>query len=113
MPDRDSPLVNWHTENNIQEPRAELGPALPAAPLTEPFCFDFSQAVRHIRAGKAVTRMGWNGRYMWLRLQSPDAYSLMSRPYIYMRTVDGDLVPWVASQSDLLADDWALCRGER
>lgn len=43
---------------------------------------------------------------MWLALQVPDAHSKMKRPYIYMSPVGGELVPWVASQSDLLADDW-------
>lgn len=32
----------------------------------------------------------------------------MTLPYIYMRTVQGDLVPWLASQTDLLANDWTL-----
>jgi hypothetical protein len=45
---------------------------------------------------------------MWLKLQEPDANSKMTRPYIYMSTVDQDLVPWVASQTDLLADDWEV-----
>jgi hypothetical protein len=43
---------------------------------------------------------------MWLHLQSPDAGSKMTLPYIYMRTVDGALVPWLASQTDMLATDW-------
>jgi hypothetical protein len=45
---------------------------------------------------------------MWLALQVPDANSKMSRPYIYMKTVNDELVPWVASQSDLLAADWQI-----
>lgn len=44
---------------------------------------------------------------MWLALQVPDAHSKMSLPYIYMSTVSGDLVPWLASQTDVLADDWS------
>ena len=28
------------------------------------------------------------------------------RPHIDMKTADGTVVPWVASQSDILADDW-------
>ena len=45
---------------------------------------------------------------MWIELQRPDEQSKMKRPYLFMSPVDGDLVPWVASQSDLLADDWIL-----
>lgn len=66
----------------------------------------FGWALEVLDSGDRVTREGWNGKGMWLSLQIPDAHSKMSRPYIYMRTVDGDLVPWVASQSDLLAKDW-------
>ena len=63
-------------------------------------------AVETLEDGGKVTRSGWNGVGMWLELQVPDEHSKMSRPYIYMTTVDGQRVPWVASQSDLLAADW-------
>lgn len=69
---------------------------------------DFGEALSHLRRDNAVTRSGWNGQGMWIRLQVPDEHSKMRRPYLYMRPVDGDLVPWVASQSDLLAFDWEL-----
>lgn len=67
---------------------------------------DFGTAVGLLKAGKRVSRTGWNGKGMWLELQVPDAYSKMSLPYIYMRTAQGDLVPWLASQTDVLAEDW-------
>lgn len=67
---------------------------------------DFGQALAALKQGSKVARAGWNGQGMWLALQVPDAHSKMGRPYIYMSTVDGSLVPWVASQTDLLADDW-------
>ena len=70
--------------------------------------FDFGVALGMLRDGERVTRRGWNGRRMWLKLQTPDSHSKMTLPYIYMSTVTGDLVPWVASQSDLLTDDWEL-----
>ena len=69
---------------------------------------DFGDALRHLKGGDKVSRAGWNGTGMWLALQTPDEHSKMSRPYIYMSTVDGRLVPWVASQSDLLAADWEV-----
>lgn len=72
---------------------------------TTPF-MDFGGALESLRFGCRVTRAGWNGKDMWLALQIPDGYSKMRRPYIYMSPVDGELVPWVASQSDLLAEDW-------
>ena len=69
---------------------------------------DFGTAISYLKAGKRVARSGWNGRGMWLGLQRPDVNSTMSLPYIYMSTVTGDLVPWVASQTDLLDDDWEV-----
>jgi len=69
---------------------------------------NFGQAVELMKVGRKVTRDGWNGKGMWLALQVPDAGSKMGRPYIYMSPVDGDLVPWVASQSDMLGEDWKL-----
>lgn len=66
----------------------------------------FGDALDALHYGRKVTREGWNGKGMWLALQVPDKHSKMSRPYIYMSTVDSQLVPWVASQSDLLALDW-------
>ena len=69
---------------------------------------NFGTALDLLKEGHRVTRTGWNGKGMWIALQVPDQHSKMRRPYIYMNPVDGDLVPWVASQSDLLAWDWML-----
>lgn len=67
---------------------------------------NFGQALEHLKTGGKVARVGWNGKGMWLALQRPDEHSKMTLPYIYMSTVTGDLVPWLASQTDLLAEDW-------
>ena len=69
---------------------------------------DFGYALRGLRAGKSVMREGWNGKGMWLKLQVPDEHSKMSLPYIYMSTVDKKLVPWLASQTDMLSEDWVV-----
>ena len=66
----------------------------------------FGEALELLKNGQRVAREGWNGKGMWLALHIPDEYSKMRRPYIYLYPVDGALVPWVASQSDVLADDW-------
>lgn len=68
----------------------------------------FGEAISALKAGQYVSRSGWNGKNMWLGLQVPDAHSKMSLPYIYMCTAQGDLVPWLASQTDVLADDWGV-----
>ena len=66
----------------------------------------FGQALDALKAGVAVSRVGWNGKNMYLKLQRPDAQSKMTLPYIYMFTAQEDLVPWLASQSDMLSEDW-------
>lgn len=67
---------------------------------------DIGWAVTHLRNGHAVTREGWNGKDQRLELQKPDENSKMTLPYVYIVTVQGNLIPWLCSQSDLLADDW-------
>lgn len=69
---------------------------------------NFGEAIENLKHGLKVTRRGWNGKGMWLALQVPDRGSKMSLPYIYMRTAQGDLVPWLASQTDMLAEDWRI-----
>lgn len=66
----------------------------------------FSEALEYLKRGNKVARMGWNGKGMWIAMQRPDENSKMSLPYLYMSTVDGKLVPWLASQTDILSDDW-------
>jgi hypothetical protein len=68
----------------------------------------FEEALAHMREGGGATRKGWNGKDMWVALQTPDEHSKMRLPYLYISTINGDPVPWVASQTDLLADDWQL-----
>ena len=63
-------------------------------------------AVEQLLNGKRVSRPGWNGKGMCLELQVPEARSKMTLPYISMKTADDNLVPWVASQTDILAVDW-------
>ncbi len=69
---------------------------------------DFSEALKALKQGSRAARIGWNGKGMWLEVQRPDAHSKMTLPYIFMSTAQGDLVPWLASQTDILADDWML-----
>lgn len=69
---------------------------------------NFGDALLALKEGKKVSRSGWNGKGMWLELQRPDAHSKMTLPYIFMVTVTGDRVPWLASQTDMLAEDWGV-----
>ncbi|MGA7384509.1 MAG: DUF2829 domain-containing protein [Methylocella sp.] len=66
----------------------------------------FGEAIEALKAGDRVSRAGWHGEKMWLRLKKPGESPEMTLPYIFMSTVSGDLVPWLASQMDILAEDW-------
>jgi hypothetical protein len=65
-------------------------------------------AIKQMQDGQKVARSGWNGKSMYLALQVPDANSKMTLPYVYMYTAQGDLVPWLCSQTDLLSTDWQI-----
>lgn len=73
---------------------------------------DAMYALHAMRSGQRVARHGWNGKGMWLQLQVPDEHSKMTLPYIYLNYPAskehpiGARVPWVASQTDMLANDW-------
>lgn len=70
---------------------------------------NFGQALKYLKLGGCVAREGWNGKGQFIQLQIPDEHSKMNLPYIYISTVQKDLVPWLASQTDLLAEDWKSC----
>lgn len=67
---------------------------------------DIGDAIHTLNRSGRVRRRGWNGKNMWLELQKPDRDSKMTLPYVFMSTAQGDLVPWLCSQTDLLANDW-------
>ena len=76
---------------------------------------DFGEALHELKAGRRVAREGWNGRGIFIELQTPDEHSKMTHPYIFIDTTGLDstndaapknLVPWMASQTDMLANDW-------
>jgi len=76
---------------------------------------DFGKALHELKAGRRVAREGWNVNGIFIELQQPDEHSKMTSPYIYIDTTGlqtnneaapKSLVPWLASQTDMLADDW-------
>ena len=99
--------------------------------MSEQQTTDFGAAIRALKEGKKVTRSGWNGNgmYLWLLPEArvpaswckephlkqlaesnPDGSGEMHcLPSIRMKTADGKvLTGWLASQSDLLAEDWIV-----
>lgn len=81
---------------------------------------NFSHALELLKTGGVVARAGWNGKGMWLTLVTGWNGTLGApvgrlphgwkghAPFIAMYTADGFLVPWLASQTDLLAEDWGI-----
>ena len=75
---------------------------------------DIGNVVRAMKENpkRKFARKGWNGKNMYIQLQVPDEHSKMTLPYTYMRTAQGDLIPWLCSISDLLAEDWIQVGGQ-
>lgn len=83
----------------------------------------FGDAITALKAGKKVARAGWNGKGMFLFLVQgstftvnrppllgiyPEGTEINYCPHVDMRTADGKIVPWLASQTDVLAEDWEV-----
>lgn len=67
--------------------------------------------------GKRIARQGWNGKGMWLEYVPANgvnlAYIRMCYPVHSVAYPNGARVPWLASQTDILADDWVIVEGPR
>lgn len=79
--------------------------------------FNFGKAIEYLKLGYRVARKGWNGKGIFLELQTPDEHSKMTSPYIYIDSTNLETtnksavknrIPWLASQTDMLADDWVI-----
>jgi hypothetical protein len=74
----------------------------------------FGGVVNALKRGYKAQRAGWNGKGLTIQLQRPDVNSKMTLPYIYMEypadsvNTPGCRVPWLASQTDILTDDWII-----
>ena len=80
---------------------------------------NFGLALEELKNGNKVRRKGWNGKGIFIELQRPTETSKMTHPYIFIDTTGlqtsnefapRNLVPWLASQTDMLAEDWELVK---
>ena len=84
---------------------------------------NFSQALSWIKAGQKVQRAGWNGKGMFIFLVPGSTFKVNRPPllgiypegteinyhgHVDMKTADGQIVPWLCSQTDMLAEDWQI-----
>lgn len=79
----------------------------------------FGSAIHALKDGLKVRRRGWNGKGIFIELQVPDEHSKMTSPYIFIDTsglqtdnpdAPKSRVPWLASQTDMLAEDWEVVK---
>lgn len=83
----------------------------------------FSKALEYLKDGKKVQRAGWNGKGMFIFLVQGSTFKVNRAPllgiypegteityhaHVDMKTADNKIVPWLCSQTDLLANDWEL-----
>ena len=75
----------------------------------------FGLAIEALKQGKRVARAGWNGKGMWITHMSegvchdPDSgIEFPVSEFLVVHNADGRIVPWFASQTDMLAEDWAI-----
>lgn len=87
---------------------------------------NFSEALEAVKNGYKIAREGWNGKDMFVVYQKayPDGIHINKNtqdalgvpegtvckflPYLMMKTAQGEFVPWLASQTDILATDWTI-----
>jgi hypothetical protein len=73
---------------------------------------EFDDALLALKRGYRVAREGWNGKGMWLfhveTWTLPGTDSRVLLPFIAMKTADDKIVPWLCSQTDMLAGDWEV-----
>jgi len=81
----------------------------------------FGSAIEALKQGYKVARSGWNGKGMFLFLVQGSTFKVNRPPllgiyeegteinycpHVDKKTADGSIVPWLASQTDVLAEDW-------
>ena len=116
-------------DNRLQQPSDDNKIEAQDCMIPDDATFSFGTAVEALKQGARVAREGWNGKGMWLTMVYPDdganvpprpAYAVYAvtgiaddatngcLPWIGMKTADNKFVPWLASQTDVLAEDWQI-----
>lgn len=128
----DDPVVSKPLAPQINREFSDCGPAGGVGVSVTPFThqhvlnfpkFSFSDALAVLKSGGCVQRDGWNGKGMFLYLVPANSYPAQTGAakrywgedalvpygaYIAMKTAQENVVPWLASQTDILADDWRI-----
>lgn len=112
--------VNTRQSQSLKRKQKEIKPKVEKS--SSNVMFDFGKALLELKAGNKVSRSGWNSKGMFLQLVEPykdfkitdDQVSLVTDatllPWIGMKTADNKFVPWLASQTDVLSEDWGIVK---
>ena len=109
-----------YTFSNIASDEWTLADSKNCPELGGEATFSFGDAIKYLKRGMKVARKGWNGKKQYIQLATGISY----------KTADGDIVNcehdaignmaiafvgtsgvqmgWLASQTDMLADDWVF-----
>jgi len=112
------------TSDALAEDWVILDPDLPKQDLREEvpvIGLRFGEAIENLRAGKTLTRIGWNASDMWLYYVPTAKYKTMTdaakeafgdtvsyREYLALKTAQGDVATWSPSNTDVFATDWVV-----
>lgn len=102
--------ISWSPKKQFEEAYRKSG------------AMTFGHAVEMLKAGYKVARSGWNGKGMFLYYVPAASYppsteiakqsfggeNIPYGAYIAMKTAQGNVVPWLASQTDMLSEDWRI-----
>ena len=105
--------ISWSPKRQFDEGYTEDGSAISE--------MNFGQAIEAMKVGDKVARGGWNGKDMFLYHVPDNVYPATTAAaksvfengvpydaYIAMKTAQGNVVPWLASQTDMLSEDWKI-----
>ncbi len=113
--------VSWSPPKPFEDSYLRVPPMTGAKKWDEEAEGTFGLALAGLKRGERWARTGWNGKDMWVFLVNGSRFEVNReplnifydegtqidyRPHLDMKTADGNIVPWVATQSDLLMDDW-------
>lgn len=109
-----------YTLDNICSDEWEVADEINTKILGGESLINFSDALKYLKRGMKLKRKGWNAKGLCIEIQDPNSNSDMTRPYIFMNVPKGasnhfgednlelNKVPWLPSQTDLLAEDWCI-----
>jgi len=83
--------------------------------------FDFSEALKRLKQGQKLCRSGWNAKRQYVYHVPANSYPAITEvakeefgdmvpynAYLAIKTVQDTVAPWLASQTDVLAEDWEI-----